>query len=766
MNHRTQHRIKKWGIFFGVATAELLIALSLLQSIHSIEVPPENKAPPEMTTLIQPCQITDPTCNTEPLIFTPKERAQNPDAVLYVAEPGEIWISAPTLGLPKTAPTKIGYYDDEAMEKAYADVTPPSPPRNVNVTAAGLFQLDMRWEPAMDAESGIKYYAYAVGTGTSATTEANIYWWQSVGVNTKASLNRVFTENKPIFVSVYAVNGAGSMSSKVRVGPILPTHQTVGQATNRITYTLQTSGYDAQGNVGAGWSTAQAQSIRQFLDRMFPVLYDLYGAPSTNYTVGIVRDLRQTRSAIFYPNTDAVHLGDSLTYQLLTHELVHAWRNDRILSSDNLWQYNAKYSGFEEGFAQAVSYDAMTEFARRHPNFLLDSKLYQSSHEWDYDYQNVPELRSTDFWSDMGGSKLFWARYEVAAAAMAKIKRQYPTFYRDFNKAYYERINQNPRLTLTRDIIVDIIASVAPKIEGKPAQQWVDAQYVFYCDNVPGYKTYIYPQHYPFRDYYIFNQIFVYRTYKDGTDWAHWNGSQWEYHYVTNGLSGTATLRDSSGKAVELDRIKISPDQNPPRLMKFGTTQYVMTTKPEHGDWPPIDNGVIATNIITNGLYFIETKFYSGTQVLTRTVPRVMGAALKDTHGIFGGIIGANGGSLSIKHQSITKEVTVSVTNQFFAVDVPWASLKISETDTIDTLPGVVTFRYVDANKNVYTDYRTIGYGSVSGNQAFLLDVKKMTKIGDNGSAGSNPGATPTPQPESVSPSLLKWQTFLPLVAD
>ena len=66
---------------------------------------------------------------------------------------------------------------------------------------------------------------------------------------------------------------------------------------------------------------------------MLPVLYDLYGPPSTTYTVTVVRDLRYTSSAVFFPSTDEMHLGDTLTYQLLTHEMVHAWRRDEVLSS-------------------------------------------------------------------------------------------------------------------------------------------------------------------------------------------------------------------------------------------------------------------------------------------------------------------------------------------------------------------------------------------------------------------------------------------------
>ena len=54
-----------------------------------------------------------------------------------------------------------------------------------------------------------------------------------------------------------------------------------------------------------------AQMI-SFLDKMMPVLHDLYGPPSTPYTVTLIRDLRYTNSAIFFPSTDEIHLGVTL----------------------------------------------------------------------------------------------------------------------------------------------------------------------------------------------------------------------------------------------------------------------------------------------------------------------------------------------------------------------------------------------------------------------------------------------------------------------
>ncbi len=787
MTHRTQKLIKS-GILASIISAELIISFALLQASPLASIDSITPVPTEPPIL--PCPVTNLNCSADATNSTAKptqaawrspdvrsDRSDAPDeTVLTEADSQTIWISNPTIGLPRPPLRPNG---PPISEKPVGDTTPPSSPTNLRVSTSGLYAVNMSWDPASDAESGIKYYVYAIGTGTTISTEGNLKWWQSTASNSKATASIVMTEGKPIYVSVYAINGADLPSSKIRIGPITPTHIMVGQAGNVISYSMAAVGQDANGNPAAGWSSTQNADIRRFLDKMFPVLYDLYGPPAISYTVGIVRDQRQKASAIFYPEVDEVHLGDTLTYQLLTHELVHAWRNDRILSSNNLWQYNPKYSGFEEGFAQAVSYDAMTEFARRYPSFGLKQNLYQSSHEWDYDFLNVKELRTEDFWSDYGGTKLFWARYEMAAAAIAKIRLAYPNFYKDFNAEYYKRLNADAKLTVSRDLIKAIIQTVSPVIEERPASEWIDAQFIFDCEFTQGPKIFVYPNHYPFREYFIFNQIYFYNTFPNGSDWAYYDGKNWIYHNL-NGARGQVTVRDPNGQVVAVRPIKLTPDINPPIEMNYGTAQLTLTTQYTRETWPVVDNSLMVTNLVTNGLYVIETQFYSGPITITNTVTRLMGAAFRDTHGVFGAISGANGGTIGLRHRSFTSEVVANVENQFFHADVPWASIKHTDTNSIDTIPGIVDMRYTDKNGKVYTDSHIIGYGGAMGNQVFMLDLTKMHAVNVTSgpiaattmppppdAATATPTPTPTavvtatPTPTSVSTPSRSWRVFL-----
>jgi hypothetical protein len=436
--------------------------------------------------------------------------------------------------------------------------------------------------------------------------------------------------------------------------------------------------------------------------------------------------LRQVSSAIFYPSTGNIHLGDTATYQLITHELVHTWRNQRILSSNSVWQYNPKYDGFEEGFAQAVSYDAMTEFARRHPDFGLSQKIYQSSKEWDYDFQNVPALQNVTFWSDSGGMGLSWIRYEMAAAAMSKIEIEHPGFYKAFNTEYYSRLNANPYLTVTRPLIVDIIQTVAPTIEGKPASDWVDQQHIFACELSIGYKIWIYLQHYPSSNQYlIFNRIFFHETFPNGSDWAYWNGTSWSYHNL-NGSEGEGTFTSYNGDTIWSRSLLITPTLNPPDWYGFGRDIVNITTGSTYLPWPGGDASQYITNVTTLGLYTLDTQFVTGTTVITNSVYRVMGEELRNTRGVFGGIVGGNGGQIFLNHRDYPNEVGLSVLNGAFWGERSWASISNPTTNSGDSIPGIIDVLYVDATGNTYTDTRTINYGSWGGNQLFLFDVAEM----------------------------------------
>ncbi len=533
-----------------------------------------------------------------------------------------------------------------------------------------------------------------------------------------------------VWITQPTLSGAPPISTPAglaaRRAPLTASPGIYGEAGNQITFAIASTGVAADGSPTTSWPTEKAATLSGFLDQMLPVLRDLYGPPATTYTVRIVRDLRYSASAVFFPAADEIHAGDNVTYQLLTHELVHAFRRDRLLSSGPQWQFDPTLSGFEEGFAQAVSYEAMTEFARRYPSFGLTQRVYQSSNEWDYDFQNVPELRTRDFWSDSGGMLLYWTRYEMAAAAIAKIEREHPGFHRAFNAEYFRRLNVDPRLIASRDLVKDIVQTVAPTIEGRPAAQWIDQQNIFDCADHPGKKVWLSTQHYPApADYFIFNRVFFYETFSNGSDWAAPNATGGYDYYRLNGSAGAATLRTSGGSVVWQTALKITPTENPPAFNGFGNENVSLTTQPTNLPWPGGDSSRYAANLLPFDLYRLNIQLTSGTTV-TNDSYRVIGAPIRSATGVFGGVVGANGGTISLNHRSHPAEAPVPVVNGVFWATPSWASVSHPETASVDSDPGVVDVTYVDAAGNRYTDVRVIGYGSAHGSQTFLFDASRM----------------------------------------
>lgn len=693
----------QWSVLLPVVLAS--VCLSLGQE-------PNRPPPPRSAT------------NSSPR--TPGTGQLDPPA-LREAQKGEVWITQPTVSGAIPAPAKT--YNAPLQ---ITDSTPPSAPGNLTASSVGLFLIQASWSPSADAESGVSQYVYAIGTGTDSATEANRVGWQALGNTTRVKVNLLLTSGQVYYLSVRSINGANLYSPVVRSGPLTATPFTYGQGSNQITYAISPTGFDSSGAVSASWSASRASEISSFLDKMLPVLYDLYGPPSTTYTVTVIRDLRYTSSAVFFPSTDEIHMGDSATYQLITHEMVHAFRRDRILSAGSLWQFDTTLSPFEEGFAQAVSYDAMTEFARRYPTFGLTQFVYQSSNEWDYDFQNVPELRTTDLWSDAGGTLLYWVRYEMAAAAIAKISREYPAFYKLFNAEFYRRINANPVLTPSRSLVKEIIQTVAPVLEGRSASAWVDQQNIFDCAIHTGKKVWIFGQHYPWTEYIIFNRTYFYETFANGSDWAVPNGAGGYTYYSLNGSTGQAILRDGVGSILWQKSLLISPVNNPPVYYGFGSDEVNMTTQfaVVPGTFPCWDVtsacDQYATNLLSLDLYQLGVHFDGGGGFAGNNYYRVMGSPLRNTSGVFGGIIGAEGGRIYVSHRGHPGSASVALTNKAFWFKPNWSSVSHPSTVSVDSDPGIVDVTYVDAAGSVYTDTRAIGYGSSAGTQAFLFDVTKM----------------------------------------
>jgi hypothetical protein len=615
-----------------------------------------------------------------------------------------------------------------APATASTDTTAPLAPAQVTASAQGILTLNAQWESGSDLESGISYYIFGIGTNSSGSysTLANVQWWQVVYTNS-ASVHIVLNPSLIYYVSVYAVNGAGLWSPVVISNPVQPIWQNLGQPGNAIQLQFGTVGYDKNGNPTSTFTADQEAVMTSFFNKVYPILVQLYGPPAVSYTLTVVRDLRYSNTNQFVPSLNQMLKDDSFYPQLFTHELVHAFRDTYILAMDQNWNFDPTLDGFEEGFAQGVSYEAMNQYVATYPNdpIVPGNSLWGSSNDWDYDFQNMLVLRGTDFWSDGGGTGIFWLKYEMAAAAIRKINLESPGFYKAFNQQYYSLINANPvTVRPTRALIVGIVKTLVPQIEGMPAEQWINQQYIFHCQNVYGEKIYHRIQDYPWTQFFAFQNLYFLNTMSCGSEWACWNGSQWVY-YDLNGSQGNGALVDSNGNTVWTGSLSIQPSQNPSAgYYGIGAAPMGLTTASSLQPWPGGDPSAYIMNLDALGLYRFDSSFTDSTTGATTTdsIYRVMGSQIANNFsGVWGGVLGHQNGTIYLDHEGLAAEPGIPLVNGAFVGTRKWTGIPDARTGGADSLPGKVFITFTDAGTTWKTQ-RNVDYGSSSGSQMFLFD--------------------------------------------
>jgi hypothetical protein len=114
---------------------------------------------------------------------------------------------------------------------------------------------------------------------------------------------------------------------------------------------------------------------------------------------------------------------------------------------------------------------------------------------------------------------------------------------------------------------------------------------------------------------------------------------------------------------------------------------------------------------------------------------------LRNTAGIFGGIQNAQDGVIHIDHEDFPPEPPLQVRNGAFWGTRQWASVPNLKTGGTDSQAGRISIRFVQRDGVEFQAQRNIGWGSWWGNQAFLLDTKKMLVDSSGVAAGINSSA-------------------------
>ena len=127
-----------------------------------------------------------------------------------------------------------------------------------------------------------------------------------------------------------------------------PDRSAIGNPSNRLAYTFS----------GDFPEEAEVQ-YREFLRRVFPLLYEHLGPPAETFNV-FIEDVGESDVFEIVDDGRTLLTDASFVPRLIVHEFVHAWNGNYAISSDENWDYGDALTGFEEGIAEGMASRSFT----------------------------------------------------------------------------------------------------------------------------------------------------------------------------------------------------------------------------------------------------------------------------------------------------------------------------------------------------------------------------------------------------------------------
>ena len=256
--------------------------------------------------------------------------------------------------------------------------------------------------------------------------------------------------------------------------------------------------------------------LQRVLDIVPPLVEAEYGKPARTLTIQVVNydDSIGDRDAVIGGIYDVsnnrflfpVYRSAEAAAVNLLHLVVLAFHADVGFAFD----------AWEEGFARAV-----TARVARKPLFAtqigLDAKSIALTLENTYDARSyydawnqpvlgspsfiAPSLRQTGIQGGTTGG-IWLVRYLMAGSVWLKVAMEYPTFFREFNRLYYQNYHEALRndtsalLNLARQALTQISGNRNPTVEGIAFEQWVRHQWIL--DTSVTYGRKLHAQMFPY----------------------------------------------------------------------------------------------------------------------------------------------------------------------------------------------------------------------------------------------------------------------------
>ena len=333
--------------------------------------------------------------------------------------------------------------------------------------------IDILWANPQDG-------SYSLSLKTSGSDEWNIYYGGH------------YTEHAPVDLKQFALTGTemltGSFTKYALDNSFVEQHgeftldlstiefpnaSQVGIDTNKINYTFSDD-----------FPQEAEDEYREFLKRVFPIMYEYLGPPAETFNVFIKNMGEETGYFIVVDDGRTFLTDTDFIPRLIVHELIHAWKGRYLVTSNASWDYDDALSGFEEATAEGTAFEIIHEYVRSYPNDpatikLLESKPYQYWSAGTTSYDSIKNNRRTgagDFWPGDSGELI---RYFIASTTLQMIVRENPTFIRDFMSVYFATIRGNPDWRPNRNDIIDMWETLVPALNGYPLRSYLDTLPVF-----------------------------------------------------------------------------------------------------------------------------------------------------------------------------------------------------------------------------------------------------------------------------------------------
>ncbi len=270
---------------------------------------------------------------------------------------------------------------------------------------------------------------------------------------------------------------------------------------NQLTFS-----FDAQAGE-TPWTESQKAYMQVVVNNAIAEINAVYGAPGWSGVVRIVNDDAQMsdrdavsggvyvvdRNVILFP----VYNSPISVVVNLVHMMIHAWHGPATLY----------YDAWEEGMARAATMLVAPRVARRAMAQLglTENDIWQIATDTNfhalpfYDLLNQPSLAHSAFSApnlrnqpiyigQIGG--MWLPRYMMAGSAWLKIALDNPTVFSSFNAALYARVATDPGVRGRVSDLRQMLATVAPTVEGRSCDDWFVRQHVLNNGITPGRKVY------------------------------------------------------------------------------------------------------------------------------------------------------------------------------------------------------------------------------------------------------------------------------------